>query len=135
MAKTVAVDFDNTLHPYSRGWIGPEPDDEPAIEGAETFLLTLIKRGYHVVIFTTRAETQDGLHGVIRWMHKHMPRAFYEMRDNHVNKTIEISAEKPKAIAYVDDRAVVFDGDYEQCLADIQNLDVHGPFGGHRANK
>jgi len=132
MAKTVAVDFDNTLHPYTRGWIGTEPDDEPALPGAENFLLELIERGYHVVIYTTRADTQEGEFGVIRWMHKHMPRAFYSMRDN---RSIEISAGKPKAIAYVDDRAVVFRGSYTDCLTDIEGLDRHGPRGGHRENR
>lgn len=132
MPKTIAVDFDNTLHPYTRGWIGEEPDDEPPIYGAEEFLFALIERGYHVVIHTTRAETQEGRHGVTRWMHKHMPRAFYSMRDNG---SISISAEKPKAVAYVDDRAIVFRGSYTDCLTDIDYLAKYGPRGGHRENK
>jgi hypothetical protein len=132
VAKTVAVDFDNTIHPYTRGWIGTEPDDEPAIDNAGEFLHALIKRGYHVVIHTTRAETQDGMHGVIRWLHKHLPAIFYEMRDQ---KTVSISAEKPKAIAYVDDRAVVFRGNFTDCLTEIEHLDLYGPVGGHRENR
>jgi hypothetical protein len=132
VAKTVAVDFDNTLHPYTRGWIGPEPDDEPAIEGAEEFLHALLLKGYHVVIHTTRADSLDGELGVIRWLKNHMPPIYYALRDD---KTVSLAVRKPKAFAYVDDRAVPYRGDFTECLEQIEMLDLHGPVGGHRENR
>lgn len=131
MPKTVAVDFDNTLHPYSRGWVGVVPDDEPPIDGAEEFLHALLERGYNVVIHTTRADTPEGVVGTLGWFREHMP----SIATLILKETITISAEKPKAIAYVDDRAVVFTGNYDVCLHNIAVLDERGPWGGHRANK
>lgn len=116
---TVSVDYDATLHPYTRGWTGEEPDDEPPIRGAEQFLAALLEQGYNIVIHTTRARTLEGEQGTIRWFHKYMPSIFYAMRDQG---RVAISATKHPSIAYVDDRAVVFRGSYSDCLTDIQAL-------------
>lgn len=103
LQRTVAVDFDGTIHPYSKGWTGSEPDDEPPIPGAEQFIMRLLTDGYRVAIFSTRADHEDGCQGIIRWLGKHMRQVFYAMRDDGV---VFVTAAKPAAVAYVDDRAV-----------------------------
>lgn len=50
----VALDFDGVLHSYTSGYTGPIPFDPPVL-GAQTFCAELIRRGYVLSIFTTRA--------------------------------------------------------------------------------
>lgn len=102
MARTVAVDFDGVLHPYTAGWVGSVPADEPPIEGAREFLIWLRDNGFEVVVFSTRADHEDGLVGILGWLHKHRL-VVYVKRVTH---------EKVPAIAYVDDRAVPYHGDW-----------------------
>ena len=127
LARRVAVDYDGTLHPYSKGWTGSEPDDEPPIPGAEDFLLGLLADGYEVVIFSTRADHPEGREGIIRWFGKHMRSVFYAMRDDG---TVRVTHEKPAAVAYVDDRAVPFvNGDYTAARAEVDRLAAGRPHG------
>jgi hypothetical protein len=113
MALTVAVDFDATIHPYSQGWTGPVPEDEAPIEGAFAFLADLKGDGYRVVVFSTRANSAEGLKGIWAWI------ARYGL-DSVVDA---VTDQKPAAIAYVDDRAVPYaDGNWQECRAQIERL-------------
>ena len=100
---TVAVDFDGVIHQYS-GWKGPDVLDGP-IPGAREFLAELVARGYRVVIMTTR------------------PAKFVEpwLRLHHMADMVDqVTSEKVTAIAYVDDRAVRFWGEWDEVLTFIQ---------------
>jgi len=55
---------------------------------------------FRVVIFTTRGKTWQGREAVQRWLGEHG----YECDED------DITAEKPPALVYLDDRAVRFDG-------------------------
>lgn len=129
MPRTVAVDFDNTIHPYSAGWTGPEPEDEDPFPGAEDFILGLVHDGYHVAIMSTRCKDLEGEQGITRWLHRKMPKVFYAMRDHG---KVSLTCQKVPAVAYVDDRAVTFNGNYEEVRGQIDMLVQHGPYGGHR---
>jgi hypothetical protein len=111
---TVAVDFDGTIHPYTGGWQGSVPLDEPPLPGAEEFLHWLWAEDYEIVIFSTRAREIEGLEGIKAWLVK------YDL-DHYVS---DISFTKPKAIAYVDDRAVAYLGDWEDVKLGVRQL--HG---------
>jgi 5'(3')-deoxyribonucleotidase len=93
--KTIAVDFDGVIHKYSAGWQNGTIYDVP-VDGAFEGLSKLIEE-YNVVIHTTRENHED----VRRWMRK------YFIQTPWV-ETIEITSTKPKAIAYIDDRAIRF---------------------------
>jgi hypothetical protein len=111
LAQTIAVDFDGVLHPYSRGWTGSVPADEPPIDGARTFLEALNAAGLRVVVFSTRADHPEGWTGIENWL-----------RDNDLRQLVdEITHTKPAAIAYVDDRAVTFNVDAEDAWADVMD--------------
>lgn len=115
--KTVAVDFDGVIHPYTRGWQGETPDDEPPVAGAGT-ALEMLAAHYQVVVFSTRAETEVGRQAIREWL------AHWQL-DGFVT---DVVADKPKAIAYIDDRAVVFTGDWERALEGVALLDLRGPW-------
>jgi hypothetical protein len=96
--KTISIDFDGTLHPYTDGWCGSAPSDEPPIEGAFKALATLYERGFEIVISSCRADHPEGRDGIWGWLHKHG-------LDYYVANVV---SEKPKAAAYIDDRSVPF---------------------------
>jgi len=128
--KTIAIDFDGVIHKYSKGWHDGTCYDEP-IDGAEEFLKKLMEdKDVSVFIFSTRSPRQ-----IKRWIIKNMPLTFGAMavdcgqmwsgQDGYEVKVIPfwvkfwnkkdvlgITRKKLPAVAYIDDRAVKFNGDW-----------------------
>jgi hypothetical protein len=98
LGKTIAFDFDGVLHPYTAGWTGSVPADEPPVEGAREILRDLRDAGFKLVVFSTRADHQEGLAGILAWLAKHDLSAYVD----------DVTHLKVPAVAYVDDRAVAF---------------------------
>ena len=98
----VAVDFDGTLTAYDNHDALPSP---PPLDGAREFLEKLQDAGKHVIVFTHRPVDQ-----VVEWL-----------RDNGMFDLVlgGVTNIKPEASAYLDDRAVRFDGDFEQAFKDV----------------
>ena len=98
--KSIALDFDGVLNNY-RGYDGdnlgqPRP-------GCKEFLQKLHKR-YFVVILSARRYSK-----IIKWLDDN---DLWDYVDN-------VTSMKPPAIAYIDDRAIKFDGDYDQALKQL----------------
>jgi hypothetical protein len=82
------VDFDGVIHRYSRGWHDGTAYDEPS-PGAELSLAELERRGYEVVIFSTRSAEQ-----IRAWLlHWNFP-------------AYDVTNVKLPATAIIDDRAI-----------------------------
>lgn len=96
----VGIDFDGVLHSYVNGWTGFEPTDPP-VPGMLDFLKDIIKRGYKPIIVSSRAQTEEGRHGIERWLERH----------GVDTSLVRISYEKRGAAVYIDDRGYRFDGD------------------------
>src|SRR5258708_2390703 len=89
--KILAVDFDGVIHKYSHGWMDGSCYDEP-MEGALEMIQKLMEAGYQIVVFTARQPQGD----VKDWLEKYnFP-------------VMDITNEKPMALAYIDDRAIRF---------------------------
>ena len=99
--QTVCVDFDGTIHQYN-GCKGAEMFEGP-IDGAKDFLWDLSRR-FKVVIFTTRRAVL-----VREWLIKWGMSEF----------VADVTDVKPPAVAYVDDRAVRFEGDFGVALREV----------------
>lgn len=121
--STVGVDFDGTLHPYSRGWVGYVPDDEEPTRGAREFLEWLREGGHRAVVFTCRADCPEGAQAVWEWL-----RAY-----NLADLVVDVTDVKPTAVAYVDDRSVVFQGSWEDARTDVSALMDGRAHGEHKA--
>lgn len=106
--KTICVDLDGVLNLYD-GWKGPDdyPDPRP---GAHEFLKSLKDQGFQVVIHTTRDEAAVRL-----WL--------FRFRMAHC--VDQVTAIKPPAIAYIDDRAICFRGDFKSTLRDLSKFRAH----------
>lgn len=89
--KTIAIDFDGVIHKYSKAYHDGSIYDGP-IEGARDALRLLKKKGYKVVIFTARPNADE----IVGWL------------KTHRIEVDEITNKKPKAVAYIDDRAIRF---------------------------
>lgn len=101
MKKTICVDFDGVLNEYNgyeEGNLG-----EP-LSGSQDFIKKL--RGkYKVVILTSRPKEQ-----VIDWL-----------GDNGF-PSMKVTNRKVPAVAYIDDRAIRFNGSYIQTIYEAVNL-------------
>ena len=101
---TVAVDLNGVLDTYS-GWRG-EAHTDPPRPGAREFLQELA-REYKVVVFTTQPAER-----VWRWLREHEMAAY----------VAEVTDRKPPAVAYIDDRALTFRGDFAETLREVRNF-------------
>lgn len=108
--RTICLDFDGVVHSYVSGWKGVTSIPDAPVPGAKEAIDTLRAQGYEVVIFSTRSSTPDGLYAMQRWL-----------EDNGIHAD-RVSAEKPPALIYVDDRGLKFDGDWPQTLQDISGF-------------
>jgi hypothetical protein len=108
--KTIVLDFDGVLHDYDE-WRGAEVIGEP-VEGALDFVWWLKERGYGLRIISVRAAHEGGKVAIQKWLKKHgFPK-------------ISVSHEKKGGCLYIDDRAIRFEGDFDQMyqyLADNPN--------------
>ena len=111
--KNIGVDFDGVIHKNSKGYYDGTIYDEP-IEGSKESLEKLSKK-YDVVIYTAKAKPDRGLVNgktgtqlVWEWLKEHK-------MEKYVTK---VTAEKPRAVAYIDDKGITFTS-WEQTLKEL----------------
>ncbi len=116
--ERIMIDFDGVIHSYDKGWQDGRIYGNP-IKGTKEALEKLRKK-YEIVIFTTRASnrfnespTSDELiEDLKKWLAKHeIP---YD----------EITSEKYGAIAYIDDKAIRFEGNWSSILSKLEKLNI-----------
>lgn len=109
-SNNIAIDFDGVIHKSSKGFLDGTVYDEP-VEGAIEAVKELSKK-YTIVVFTAKAKTdrplvngKTGAELVWEWLKK------YNI-DSYVK---EVTSEKPRAVAYIDDKGLRFES-WEQTL-------------------
>ena len=115
--KSIAIDFDGVIHKYSKGWHDGSIYDE-TIDGWVEAIIRLQRAGYAVFIFSTRDPDQ-----IVEWYYRDFlinhPSAFemQKILGSQVfwnnDKVVGVTGRKLEAIAYIDDRAVRFEGSWE----------------------
>lgn len=110
MKKTICLDFDGVINSYSK-WTGYDDIPDPIVEGAKGFI-DEAKKKYKICIFTTRAKTENGKLAVREYLKKNGIEA----------SDLEITATKPPAIVYIDDRAICFKGTFVGLLEKIDSF-------------
>ncbi len=110
MAQTVVFDFDGVIHSYKSGWQGADVIPDPIVPGVKESIDEIRQAGYKVVVVSTRCATERGM------------AAIYAYLERNGVVVDDVSAEKPPAIVYIDDRAICFDGKPETLLDKIKGF-------------
>lgn len=102
MKPNICIDFDGVLNNY-HGWEGEDHLSTPR-KGAKEFLNTISQK-YTITIFTVRDHEK-----VEEWLQK------YNFTYNRISNV------KEPAVAYIDDRAICFNGSYGYLLDVLDNF-------------
>ena len=94
--KIVCFDFDGVIHPYKNGFqgIGKTPNP-PIIESVEA-IRRLRRRGYKVIVVSSRCTVPIGMRAVKRYL-----------KENHIDVD-DVTGEKLDSDVYIDDRAICY---------------------------
>ncbi len=115
----ISIDFDGVIHQHFG--VGDGTVSGGIIDGAKDALEQLSKK-YRIILFTAKAKPdrplvngKTGIELVWEWLEKH-----------DVAKYIHsITSEKPRAVCYIDDKAVRF-VNWQQTLSDVQEFYSEG---------
>jgi len=114
--KTISIDFDGVIHNDNLGWHDGTIYGNP-IEGSLDAIKLLSKK-YRLVLFTAKAKPDrplvDGKTGaelIWKWLEKYNIKECFS----------EITAEKPRCLFYIDDKAIRFIN-WKNALSDIENF-------------
>lgn len=110
----IGIDFDGVIHKCSKGYHDGTIYDEP-VHGAKEALQALSEK-YNIIMYTCKAKPDRGLVDgktgielVWEWLKK------YDM-DKFVTK---VTAEKPRAVAYIDDKGFRFTN-WNSCMEQLR---------------
>ncbi len=104
--RTVCLDFDGVIHSYTSGWCGADIIPDPPIHKSREAIARL-RQQFRVVVYSARCYSEAGRQAIVDWLHL------------HEIEVDEVCQHKPPAIAYVDDRAIPFLGDWDQAISDV----------------
>jgi len=113
----VGIDFDGVIHANSKGFYDGTVYDEP-IPGAREALAKLSER-FVIIVYSAKARKdrmlingQTGVDLIWEWLKKHDMDGFVK----------DVTAEKPRAVFYIDDKAVRFNGDWPETFQNLQKF-------------
>lgn len=118
----LCVDFDGVIHSYTSGWKGATVIPDPPVKGALRWLWKATE-WWNVQIYSSRSKDPEARRAMGRWMLEHSRLEFGEghpmcMADDDGDigpvYPIGFAYEKPSAFLTIDDRAVCFEGDWNE---------------------
>jgi len=109
----ILIDFDATINRYNSGWDNAKGGavwipDAPIARAKEA--IEELRYEYKIVIFTTRAKTNEGMKAVRDWL---------TANAIHCDR---ITYQKEPASMIIDDRAICFRGNWFETLAEIKGF-------------
>lgn len=114
--KTICVDFDGVLHSYTTPWQGSDTITDPPTDGAFDFVRSALDAGYHVVVQSARANSPKGKDAIEKWLLMHgADKKWFK------NGLMRVTANKPGAEVYIDDRGFRFAGTWPT-VAEIESM-------------
>lgn len=112
--KTICIDIDGTLVHYEE-WKGEEHFGG-IIEGAASATHKLHENGWYIIIFSTRANKEL----ISRFLEDN--KIEFDTINENPNQPENAKDGKPYADIYIDDRAICFNGDWEQTLKEVEKF-------------
>jgi hypothetical protein len=115
MSKPIlCVDFDGVIHSYTSGWKGADVVPDPPVPGAIQWLWKATE-WWDVRIYSSRSSQPDGIGAMMDWL---LNFAIHEFGDkdaaDRFMATISFPTQKPAAFLTIDDRAICFEGDWNE---------------------
>lgn len=109
---TIAVDFDGVIHRYDTPWKAAHIIPDKPVDDAIRWLNEMVQK-FDVVIFSTRCKSWRGRRAVRKWLQYYSGGLWDQ--DEHGRygiEDVELTAVKPPALIYLDDRAMRFEGTF-----------------------
>jgi hypothetical protein len=100
----IALDFDGVLSDYT-GWKGYLAPFDPPVSGAIEAIRDYQDAGLTVAIYTSRADSHASVIRLEQWLTQ------YGLEKKRISQ-LEITNKKPPALIYLDDRAMLFTGQF-----------------------
>ena len=116
--KRIMIDFDGVIHSYNNGWQNGKLYGD-VIEGAKEAIDYLKENGFEIVIFTTRASKN---HNIKPTSDELIADVGDWLKTNNIYFD-RITSEKLGAIAYIDDRAIRFENNWNDIIKKINTLE------------
>ena len=114
--KYVCVDLDGTIAHYKE-WEGETKFGDP-VEGVQEALGKLQSAGWKVIIYTTRGNQKL----VEKYLRKHsVP---FDYINKNPGQPKNALGGKPYADAYIDDRGIQFNGNWQAAVSEVLHLVV-----------
>ena len=99
----IGIDFDGVIHKNSKGFYDGTVYDDP-VDGVRE-ALEMIAKKYVIIVYSAKARKdrmlineKTGVQLIWEWLEKH----------NLAKYIKEVTAEKPRAVCYIDDKAIRF---------------------------
>ena len=103
----ICLDFDGVIHSFTSQWINEDVIPDKPITGCREALASIKAMGAQIYIHSTRCHCQIGRKAIANYMTKH--HLAFDAIVEH----------KPIADLYIDDRAILFSGDWHKVMAAI----------------
>jgi hypothetical protein len=130
MSKPIlCIDFDGVIHSYTSSWKGADVISDPIVPGFFDWA-EVADEYFDLVIYSSRSKTLSGIAAMRKWFIEQFveycrSRRLEAFTDADAEDTLKIKAEgfpvihlrfaheKPPAFLTIDDRAIQFDGSWE----------------------
>ena len=114
--QNIAIDFDGVIHSNSKGFFDGSVYDAP-VDGTLD-AIKFLSQYFNIIIFTCKVkedrplvEGKTGLELIREWLKKY----------NLLEYVTDITCEKPRALFYIDDKAIEFK-DWDSCINFLKNF-------------
>jgi hypothetical protein len=125
----LCIDFDGVVHSYGSGWRDGEIYGN-VIPGFFDWA-EVAKDHFRLVIYSSRSKTEEGVIAMRKWLHEQR-RAWCITsglpNDGPELTEIEFAHEKPPAFLTIDDRALTFNGRWDDAMWRPENLLAFKPW-------
>ena len=117
--KRIMIDFDGVIHSYDKGFQNGEIYGS-VIEGSKEAIDYLKSKGYEIVIFTTRASKEHNIDPKSKELISNVE-SWLNENNIHFDK---ITADKLGAVAYIDDKAIRFENNWNDIIEKINTIEM-----------
>lgn len=115
----LCLDFDGVIHSYKTGWHGAENIPDPPVPGVFQWIDKALQH-FDIYVYSSRSIEDNGRLAMMEYISKHGSPDLVEL--------LRFTAEKPRAFMTIDDRGILFNGDWSDPQYDPATLRMFKPW-------